>query len=190
MKTNLKLAQKHGELAGKYLNLIQVTGWKLGLGKFFNCFPALFGKTMVLDFSRREAKAPAQLPLVYYPQGDVLYCTAFGSVQPDWYLSVIANPQVEVWLPDGWYTGKAELVEDEEERAEILSKLIQNGGASASVWKKINWVDMDEDMGAELPLLRIKRQSPCTGAEGPGSLAWLWPFFFFLFLFRPRRRRK
>ena len=174
----------------KYSNTAAVIMWKLGLGKFFNLFSTVFGKTLVVDFSRHETKSPAQMPLVYFAQGDVVYCTAFMNARPDWYMSVVANPQVEVWLPDGWYTGKAELVEDEEERAQIMPKLLKNGGAAFSVWEKLNWSDLPEEQETELALLRIKRQSPCTGAEGPGSLSWLWPFLFFIFMLRPRRKRK
>jgi len=174
----------------KYTNFAAVILWKLGLGKFFNLFPAVFGKTLVVDFSRHEVISPAQMPLVYYAQGDALYCTAFWDAQPDWYLSMMANPQVEVWLPDGWYAGKAELVRDEEERAQVLPKLLKNGGAAFKVWERVNWLDLPEEEQTELPVLRIKRQSPCTGAEGPGSLAWLWPFLLLVFTIRRGRKRK
>jgi len=174
----------------KYANSAAVTLWKMGLGKLINLFPAAFGKTLVVDFSRHGAKSPTHMPLVYYAQGDVLYCTAFWNAQPDWYLNVIANPQVEIWLADGWYTAKAELVGDEVEREQIMPMLIKNGGAVFTLKEKIGWKNLLEGEQGEFPLLRIKRQSPCTGAEGPGSLAWLWPFMFFVFLFRPRRKRK
>ena len=174
----------------KYTNSAAVILWKLGLGRFFNLFPAVFGKTLVVDFSRREAKSPAQMPMVYYVQGEVLYCTAFWNARPDWHLSVTANPQVEVWLPDGWYTGKAELVDDDEERAQVMPKLLKNGGAAFKVWERVNWLDLPEEEKTELPLLRIKRQSACTGGEGPGSLAWLWPFLLFVFMLRSGRKRK
>jgi hypothetical protein len=97
---------------------------------------------------------------------------------------------VEVWLLDGWYAGKAELVRDEEERAQVLPKLLKNGGAAFKVWERVNWLDLPEEEQTELPVLRIKRQSPCTGAEGPGSLAWLWPFLLLVFTIRLGRKRK
>jgi MYXO-CTERM domain-containing protein len=178
-------------VVSKYTNSANVFMWKLGMGKFFNLFPAVFGKTMVVDFSRSDAKSPAQLPLVYFAQGETLYCTAFLGAGPEWHLKVIANPQVEVWLADGWYAGKAELVEDEEERAQALTKLQSNSGVMGNAWKRIKAsqeVDDIENAIMELPVLRIKRQSPCTGAEGPGSMAWLWPLFFILLFFRRRRR--
>jgi hypothetical protein len=68
--------------------------------------------------------------------------------------------------------------------------LIKNGGAVFTLKEKMGWKNLLEGEQGELPLLRIKRQSPCTGVEGPGSLAWLWPFMFFVFLFHPRRKRK
>ena len=174
----------------KYTNSVAVMMWKMGMGKFFNLFPAIFGKTLIVDLSRHGGKAPAQQPMVYYTQGDMLYATAFWNEQQDWPLSITANPQVEVWLPDGWYTAKAELVEDDGERAQIMPKLLKNGGGAFRVWERVNWLDLPEEEQTELPLLRIKRQTACTGAEGPGSLAWLWPFLFFVFMLRPRRKRK
>ena len=172
----------------KYTNTAAVWMWKLGLGKFVNLFPSTVGRKLVVDFSRREAKAPSQMPMTYYAEGEQLYCTAFWSVNPDWPLSVTANPQVEVWLPDGWYAGKAELVQDEKERAEILPKLQKNGGWAYKLWERIQDGPLGD--GDELPVLRIKRQSACTGAEGPGGMAWLWPFILLVFLFRPRHKRK
>ena len=174
----------------RYTNSTAVTLWKMGLGKFFNLFPAAFGKTLIVDFSRHETKSPAQMPMIYYAQGEALYCTAFWSTRPDWQLNVTANPQVEVWLPDGWYNGRAELVVDDEERAQVMPKLLKNGGIVFKVWERANWLDLPEEEQTELPLLRIKRQSPCTGAEGPGSLAWLWPFLLFVLMLRPRHKRK
>jgi hypothetical protein len=41
-----------------------------------------------------------------------VYCTAgFGAVS-DWYRNIRTNPEVEVWLPDGWWAGVAEEVTD------------------------------------------------------------------------------
>lgn len=191
MNNNLRITRKYRGLAAKYTNYFLVLSWKLGMGKLFSYFPMLFGKTMVVDFSGHGSKVPAQIPLIYFSQGELLYCTAVWNAQPGWFLHVIANPQVEVWLPEGWYTGKAELVEDEEERAQMLPKVLQNSGLAVSALVKLeSRVIADEDLTADVQLLRIKRQSPCTGAEGPGSLAWLWPFFFFLMLFRSRRKKK
>ncbi|MDK2979799.1 MAG: hypothetical protein PWQ55_146 [Chloroflexota bacterium] len=171
----------------KYANTAAVWMWKLGLGKFVNLFPSAFGRKLVVDFSRREAKAPSQMPMTYIVEGDQLYCTAFMSANPDWPMSVTANSQVEVWMPDGWYAGKAELVQDEEERARILPKLQMSGGWAAKMWERMQ--DGPQGDGKQLPILRIQRQSACTGAEGPGGMAWLWPFILLFFLFRPRRKR-
>jgi MYXO-CTERM domain-containing protein len=38
-------------------------------------------------------------------------------------------------------------------------------------------------------VLRISRQSPRTGTDGPASLAWLWPLIFIFLLLRGRRRK-
>ena len=48
--------------------------------------------------------------------GDI-YCTAAFGKGADWYLNIVANPQVEVWLPDGRWAGIAEDVTGDENGA-------------------------------------------------------------------------
>jgi hypothetical protein len=37
-------------------------------------------------------------PVNYFSEGEFIYCTYVFKGKPDWYLDVIANPQVEIWL--------------------------------------------------------------------------------------------
>ncbi len=177
----------------KYHNQLVVLLWKLGWGKLLNCCPALFGRTLVIGQPGRGTGSPNQTAANYISQGDLIYCAPIFGGTSDWYLNVIANPQVEIWLPDGWYAGSAEIVEEAEERAGMLRKLLTASGLAAPLFTGIDPQRMDEERfraaSASYHLLRISRQSPRTGADGPGSLAWLWPLIFIFLLLRGRRRK-
>ena len=180
--------EKYLPVFNKYFNRGVVLMWKLGMGKLINCCPSLFGHTMVIS-----AQGGAQTPVNYYSKGEYLYCTSAFGLDPDWYLGLIANPQVEVWLPDGWYTGKAELVSDPGEHTEMLREVLMANGLAAQLFAGLSPREMDEEQFAqaaeEYRLVRISRQSPRTGADGPGSLAWLWPLITCVLLLRRRRRK-
>ncbi len=171
---------------------LMVLLWKMGLGKLINSWPALFGSTLVISQPAGSSGSALLTPLHYFSQGEWIYCTTFIEKKTDWALNVIANPQVEIWLPDGWYAGRAEIVEEGEERAAMLSKLLAGSGAVAQYLCGIHPLGVEEEKlreaTADLRLLRVSRQSPRTGADGPGSLAWLWPLLFMLCLLRRRRR--
>ena len=178
----------------KYFNRGMVLMWKLGMGKLINCWPSVIGRIMVIGHSGRDTGSAYQTPVNYYPEGDFLYCTSAYGGASDWYLNVIANPQVEVWLPDGWYTGEAELMDKSPQRSEMLRKVLVASAFAAPLFTGIDPKTANEgqfeEATAEYRLLRIKRQSPRTGANGPGSLAWLWPLITLLLLFRRRRKRQ
>ncbi len=178
----------------KYFNRVMVLGWKLGLGKLVNCWPGGFGRIMVISHKGRDTGSDYQTPVNYYPDGEYIYCTAAFGSDSDWYMNVIANPQVEVWLPDGWYTGEAEILDKSPLREEMLRKVLIASAFAAPLFAGFDPKEISAEEFAKATtdyrLLRIKRQTPRTGANGPGSLAWLWPLFMILFLFRRCRRKK
>jgi hypothetical protein len=167
--------------------------WKLGLGKLFNYLPSIFGHMLVVGQPGHRVDGDSFIPMSYFSQREFIYCTPTLDRNPDWYLSMIANPQVEIWLPDGWYTGSAEIVENIEERAAMLRRVLASSGFSTALLLGVNLQTVDEDRFREITagyhLLRINRQSPRTGADGPGSLAWIWPLVFLLLLLKGRRRK-
>jgi hypothetical protein len=176
----------------KSYNQFVVLTWKLGLGKLFNSLPSLFGRTMVIGRQERGSNGSRFMPVTYFTQDDSIYCTMLFNQDTNWYLNVVANPQVEIWLPDGWYAGSAEVVEGEE-RSELLRKLLVSSGRITPLVLGIDPLTAEEDVFDEVTasyrLLRISRQSPRTGADGPGSLAWLWPLAFLLLLFGRKNRK-
>jgi hypothetical protein len=104
---------------------------------------------------------------------------------------VKANPRVEVWLPDGWWSAVAEERSDHPERLRILRALLVGSGFAAYAFG-IPPRTPDErlaELSAGYRLLRLQRTEAHTGPGGPGDLAWVWPLAATFLLFRRRRPR-
>lgn len=86
-------------------NRFMVWMWKLGWGKFINIWPAGFGRIMVIRHRGRRSGREYLTPVNYAIVDGDIYCTAgFGSMS-DWYRNMLANPRVELWLPEekNWF---------------------------------------------------------------------------------------
>jgi len=181
----------------KLFNYFMMFMWRLGLGPYINAWPEVGGRIMVLNHYGRNTGKRLQTPLNYAEVNGEIYCTAgFGSTA-DWYKNVITNPQVEVWLPNGWWAGLAEEVLDPKLRLPILLQVLISSGAAAPIFGVPIKVMTDEQLAAETAdymLVRIRRTVARTGPGGPGDLAGVWPLATFLLLFalltRRRRRRR
>jgi hypothetical protein len=122
----------------------------------------------------------------------MIYFAINQGVNSEWVQNIVANPQVEVWLPDGWYAGQADVVELPSDRLSLLRRSFKSNPISARIAGiEPEMEDQNFDLAVEdYALIRVIRQSPRTGVNGPGGLAWLWPFILiFLLGLRPRKRR-
>lgn len=178
----------------KYLNKFMVMLFRLGLGNFGNQ-TAVGGYIMVITHTGRKTGQRRRTPVNFaIIDGDV-YCTAgFGRIA-HWYRNIMANPGVELWLPDSWWTGEAEDVTGCEGHVDLMRQVLINSGFAAYL-AGINPHTLSDqalaDLTADYRLIRIRRIAPRTGPDGPGELAWVWPASTFLllgWLLRPRRRR-
>lgn len=179
----------------KYLNRFMVGMWRLGLGEMMNCWPAVIGRIMVITHTGRKSGRRYQTPVNYTIIDDDIYCTAGFGKGADWFRNILADPQVEVWLPGGWWLGVAEDVSDSEERLPIMRDvLIASGFAAYAAGinpRKINDQTLST-VTAPYRLVRIRRAEARTGRPGPNDLAWIWPLATMLLLplIFPRRKRK
>jgi deazaflavin-dependent oxidoreductase (nitroreductase family) len=162
----------------KYLNHFMVMMWRLGLGKWLNLWPAGLGRYLVITHIGRKSGLRRRTPVNYAQVAEEVYVTAgFGS-GCDWYRNLRANPQVEIWLPDGWWTGVAEEVLDPAKRLPILRQVIIDSGFAGRVFGLNPHTMTDEEFDrvtGAYRLLRLRRVAPLTGEHGPGDLAWIWP---------------
>lgn len=180
----------------KAFNRFMLLMWRLGLGKYVNAWPKVGGRIMVLVHDGRTTGKPHMTPLNYTIINGEIYCLSGFGPSSDWFQNILANPQVEVWLPDGWWAGIAEEYIDPERRMPVIREIIKASGAAGPALG----VDADQLGSEELAkiskdyrLVRIKRTTARTGQGGPGDLAWVWPLstlILLLMLMSPRRRRR
>jgi deazaflavin-dependent oxidoreductase (nitroreductase family) len=162
----------------KYLNRCMVMMWRLGLGKWLNMWPAGLGRYLVITHIGRKSGQRRRTPVNYAQVAEELYVTAGFGRGSDWYRNLLAHPQVEIWLPNGWWTGVAEEVLNPAQRLPILRQVIIDSGFAGRVVGLNPHTMTDEEFDrATRPyrLLHLRRVAPLTGEHGPGDLAWIWP---------------
>lgn len=177
-------------------NRFMVLLFRLGLGGWGN--GPQTSQVMVLVHRGRKSGLLRRTPVNYALVDDVIYCTAAFGSRADWYRNVLADPRVQVWLPDGWYAGEAEEVPPEDpQRLALMRQVLIASGFAAPLFAGLNPKTASDDELAELSapyrLIRIYPSEACTGPGGPGDLASVWPATTFvllgLLLLRGRRKR-
>ena len=129
------------------MNRFMVFMWKIGMGRMMNIRPAVIGRIMVIKHQGRKSGREYLTPVNYAIVDGEIYCTAgFGSIS-DWYRNMMANPNVELWLPEGKRKVRAEDVSDSPNRLFLLRQVIIASGFAGPMFgidpKKINDEQLD-----------------------------------------------
>jgi deazaflavin-dependent oxidoreductase (nitroreductase family) len=164
----------------KYFNRFMLLMWRLGLGPWVNAWPDVLGRIMVITHTGRKTGLSRRTPVNYAEVDGELYCTAAYGSKADWYRNIVTDPQVEVWLPDGWWAGVAHEVTDSDARMRCLRQVLIGSGFAARAAGIDPVVMSDEELAevtAPYRLMRIDRTEARTGPDGPGDLSWCgrWP---------------
>lgn len=181
--------------AFKQGNRLMLLMWRLGMGSIMNMAPDVVGRIMVITHTGRKSGLKRRTPLNYAMVDGELYCTAGFGALADWYRNIMANPHVEVWLPDSWYAGEAEDISDSPERLAIMRQVLIGSGVVAPMFgihpKTMSDAELAE-VTADYRLVHIRRTAPRTGPGGPGDLTWVWMALtvklLVYILLRPRKR--
>jgi len=167
--------------------------WRLGLARTFTIWPAVSGNILVLTHTGRSTGLKRKTPVNFAQVDGELYCTAGFGRNSDWYRNMMANPNVEVWLPDGsWMEGTVEDVSDSPRRIELMRAVIIGSGFAAYLFglNPHKYSDLELDQATAIyRILHIRRGQARTGPGGPGDLAWVWPVATLLLLPLVCRRR-
>src|SRR5512143_4037802 len=102
------------------MNHFMVFMWKIGLGRAMNCWPAGFGRIMVIRHVGRKSGKEYLTPVNYAPIGNDIYCTAGFGPGTDWYRNILSSAEVELWLPEGRRRAHACDVSDAPDRTRLL----------------------------------------------------------------------
>jgi len=114
----------------KYFNRFMVLMWRLGFERYFNG-STFAGYIMVLKHHGRKSGKSYYTPVNFVRMDGDIFCMAGFGEQSDWYLNLQNNPDVEVWLPDGRWSGTAEVLAGAENQLLILRQLIIASGFAA-----------------------------------------------------------
>lgn len=83
------------------MNRFMVFMWKIGLGKWMNIWPAVGGRIMVICHRGRKTGRGYLTPVNYAIVENEIYATAGFGAGTDWYRNILADPDVQLWLPQG-----------------------------------------------------------------------------------------
>ncbi len=176
----------------RYLNPWMLLLWRLGLGRWFNFMPALSGRVLVIVHTGRKTGRTRHTLVNFAEVDGELYCVAaFGPIS-DWYRNLLAQPEVEVWTPDGWWAATVEEISESDQRLLLIRQVLIGSGLVAYLFG-LNPRRMPdaalEAASSDYRLLHLRRTEARTGPGGPGDLAWVWPLAAFYFWWLAARRR-
>jgi deazaflavin-dependent oxidoreductase (nitroreductase family) len=190
---SMKISEENLRSIFKKFNRFMLLLWRLGFGSWGNG-TSFGGSIMVIKHTGRKTGLTRHTPVNYAIVNGDVYCTAGFGVVSDWYLNIMTKPEVEVWLPDGRWTGIAEDVTDTENNYLIFRQVLIASGFAGPLFgfNPKNLTDQDLiNLLENYRLIRIRKQNALTGPGGPGDLAWIWPVATFgLLLLLLRKRRK
>jgi deazaflavin-dependent oxidoreductase (nitroreductase family) len=151
--------------------------WRLGLGRFINISPRYGGRIMVLSHRGRKSGRLLHTPVNYAEVDGAIYCVAGFGAKTHWYRNLVADPNVEIWLPDGWWKGTAVDMAHAPRRLDLIRKVLIASGFAAR-FAGIDPRSCDDatlaQLTADYRLVRVDRNQPLAGAGGPGDLRWVW----------------
>lgn len=117
----------------RYLNrFIVVPAFRIGLGKLIS--NPLVGQVMVLKFRGKRTGKIYYTPVSYAVIDGNIYCYQGKRLKGQWYLSLMANPEVEILLPGGHVQGFAEEVIDSRERETAMRQILKSSGLGSVVY--------------------------------------------------------
>ncbi len=108
------------------------TRFKIGLGRVIS--NPLVGQVMVLKFRGKRTGKIYYTPVSYAVIDGKIYCYQRKRLKGQWYLSLMANPEVEILLPDGHILGFTEDVKDSKEREAAMRQILKSSGLGSFVY--------------------------------------------------------
>lgn len=140
-----------------------VPAFRIGLGRIVS--NSVTGRVMVLIVKGRKTGKTRYTPVGYAIINGKIYCYRGERSQGAWYLNILAEPHMEVMLPEGRIRGHAEEVTNDDEKFAALRQILKNGGLSGFIYGFNPWT-VEEDVLRE----RLRGVSViCINPEGPST---------------------
>lgn len=163
----------------KYLNRLMLLMWRLGIGPWRPDLPEALGHYLILTHTGRKSGLKYQTPVNYaVVDGEIYISAGFGTLS-DWFRNIQANPQVEIWLAEGRWNGKAVEVTGAEQRLRLLRQVLIGSGFAAGLFGGLDPHTIPdaelERLTQDYRLIHLQRSELLPGLGEFASLAWVWP---------------
>ena len=146
---------------------IVVPAFRSGWGRIIS--NSLTGDIMVLRIAGRKTGKILYTPVSYARIGPNIYCYQGKETKGQWYLNLLANPEVEVLLPTGRFSGRGEEVSDTAEKLQAIRQILLGSGLNRSMYgfdPKVATDEVVRERIGDIPVVRIRLDS-----MKPGSLS-------------------
>lgn len=159
----------------RYFNRFMLLMWRLGLGRWVNCWPDVGGRIMVIEHIGRKSGKVRQTPINYVEIEGKIYGTAgFGAIS-HWYRNLLANPDVVLWLPYGRFQAHATDITDDPNALTLLRQVLISSGFAASAAGVYPKTMSDDELATATEAYRLVCFTPQGPAAGKADLVWMWP---------------
>lgn len=114
---------------------------------------------MVLRIAGRKTGKILYTPVSYARIGPNIYCYQGKETKGQWYLNLLANPEVEVLLPNGRFSGRGEVVSDTTEKLQAIRQILLGSGLNRSMYGFDPKAATDEvvwERIGDIPVVRIR----------------------------------
>lgn len=153
-----------------------VPALRLGLGAWLGS--PVGGYILLLRVRGRRSGRWRSTPLSYLVlDGSAWVLAGFGP-KTQWYRNLLADPEVEVWLPGRWLRCRATEADDAT-RARVAPRVVRAAGLPGLLVGCNPWTASDArvlELLDGVPLVRLTPGSGpiAAGPDDPGGHAWLW----------------
>jgi deazaflavin-dependent oxidoreductase (nitroreductase family) len=133
------------------------------------------GYIMLIKTIGRKSGITRLTPVNYAIIDGYIYCISGFGRRSHWYLNLQADPRVELVLPGGAFTVKAEEVKEVGEALRAIKQILRNAGFAGFFEGYNPYTSSDEKLMATLdhsPVLRLQPVGIGNGAYDPGG--WMW----------------
>lgn len=177
----------------KRLNTLMLWHWRLGMGAYLNFWPSGLGRFLILLHTGRKSGRRYHTPVNYAEDAGDLYIVAGFGAKTDWYRNLMAQPQTEVWLPDGRWQVAVTDITDSADQTMRMRAVLQGSGFAAYLAGINPYRMSDAALQAatcEYRLLHLRRIHPLAGSGGPGDKLWVWPLLVVAAFLLGRKSRR
>ena len=123
---------------------------------------------MVLRIAGRKTGKIRYTPVSYAQIGPNIYCYQGKETKGQWYLNLLANPEVEVLLPSGRFSGHGEVVSDTAEKLQAIRQILLGSGLNRTMYGFDPTAAPDEvvqEKIGDIPVVRIRLDSMIFGSR-------------------------